>query len=319
MLSLLKTSLTFIFLTFLSISLSAQPGFQEKEISLETGSGTLYGTLTLPADANSKTPVSLLISGSGPTDRDGNNPIMTNNSLKMLAHQLAENGIASLRYDKRGIGESSQAMSSEQDLRFEDYIQDAVEWVAKIKQDLELGPLNVIGHSEGSLIGMKAALEADVAKFVSLAGPAQSGDVIIREQLKDQPGAIKEPSYQILDSLAAGDTVTNVNSMLYSLFRPSVQPYLISWFAYEPQQVISQLEIPVLIIQGTTDFQVSVAQGQMLAKAAPQSRLMIIEGMNHILKKAPAQKTMNAKTYNQPNLPLVDEAVTVIVNFLQEP
>lgn len=315
----LKLFFSTLSLFLLSFSVDAQSGFDEKEVSLETESGALYGTLTLPENANQQTPVSLIIAGSGPTDRDGNNPIMTNNSLQMLAHRLAENGIASLRYDKRGIAKSSEAMIQEKDLRFEDYIRDAVDWVKEINSDFELGPLTVVGHSEGSLIGIKVAQEAEVAKFISVAGPAESGDKIIRQQLSDQPAAIKDPSFQILDSLSQGQTVSNVNPMLYSLFRPDIQPYLISWFAYEPQNEISELDIPVLIVQGTTDFQVSEAQGQMLANSAPDARLMIVEGMNHILKQAPEQKTMNAKTYNQPNLPLVDEAVRGMVNFILAP
>lgn len=315
----LKLFFSAIIIFSASISLNAQDTLEEKQVSLETENGTLYGTLTLPENANQQTPVSLIIAGSGPTDRDGNNPIMTNNSLQMLAHRLAENGIASLRYDKRGIAESSDAMIQEKELRFEDYIKDAVEWAEKINADFELGPLTIIGHSEGSLLGIKAAQKAEVDKFVSLAGPAESGDKIIRQQLSDQPEAIREPSYQILDSLSQEKTIDDVNPMLYSLFRPDIQPYLISWFAYEPQKEISKLDIPVLIVQGTTDFQVSEAQGQMLANSAAEARLLIVEGMNHILKEAPAQKTINAKTYNQPNLPLVDEAVNGIVNFILAP
>ncbi len=313
----MKPLLTFIFFGLFSLHTGSRIHFEEKAVSLETASGILYGTLTLPEHANETTPISLIISGSGPTDRDGNNPLMTNNSLKMLAHRLAENGIASVRYDKRGVSESSTAMTGEEELRFEDYIRDAVQWAAKIRQEYALGPLSVIGHSEGSLIGMQTAMEADATKFISISGPAQSGDQILRQQLSDQPEAIKVPSYQILDSLSDGNTVANVPPLLSALFRPSVQPYLISWFSYEPQKIISSLDMPVLIIQGTTDFQVSIAQGQMLAKGASRAQLMIIEGMNHILKKAPAQKTVNAKTYNQPNLPLAEEAVAGIVNFIK--
>lgn len=295
----------------------AQASYQEQEISLTHGQDTLFGTLTLPSSYDRQTPISLIIAGSGPTDRDGNNPIMTNNSLQMLARKLAENNIASLRFDKRGIGKSSAAMVSEEELRFETYVQDASLWIDKIDSDYELGALSIIGHSEGSLIGMLAAQQVTVSKFISLAGPAQSGDKIIREQLKDQHASIKNPSYQILDSLSQGYTVSNVPTMLYSLFRPSVQPYLISWFAYVPQHEISKLSIPTLIMQGTTDFQISVAEAQVLAKASPQSQLIIVEGMNHILKIAPEERTQNALTYNQPNLPLAEEAVKGMVNFIK--
>jgi pimeloyl-ACP methyl ester carboxylesterase len=317
-----KHSIFLIFYALLlltALPLPAQDRFREEPIQLLIEGDTLFGTMTLPEKADSKSPVSLIIAGSGPTDRNGNNPMMTNNSLQMLAHALAERGIASLRYDKRGIAESKAAMVEESQLRFEDYIRDARAWTEKIREDYELGEISIIGHSEGSLIGMQVALQADVDKFVSLAGPAESADQILRQQLADQPDPIKAPSYQIIEQLAAGDTVGNVPMQLYALFRPSVQPYLISWFAYEPQNVIEQLKMPVLIVQGTTDIQVSVAQAQMLAKSAPQAQLLIVEGMNHILKNAPPQKTPNAMTYNQPELPVVAEAVEGIASFLHTP
>jgi len=310
-----------VLLSFIVSERSAygQGTFQEKEVTLLTESGTLYGTMTLPENADGNTPVSLIIAGSGPTDRNGNNPMMTNNSLMMLAHRLAERGIASIRYDKRGIAASDEAMGDESDLRFENYVQDAVAWQEEITKEYQLGELSIIGHSEGSLIGMEVARQTGISKFISIAGPAQSADDILRLQLADQPDPIKNPSFQIIDSLAAGHRVQNVPSQLYALFRPSVQPYLISWFEYNPQSIIKQLKIPVLIVQGTTDIQVSVAQAQMLSQSAAEAQLLIVEGMNHILKEAPPQKTPNAMTYNQPNLPVVQEAVEGIAAFILKP
>jgi len=313
-----------VLLLVLSFIISERPtygqeAYQEKEVTLLNKSGTLFGTMTLPENADTSTPVSLIIAGSGPTDRNGNNPMMTNNSLMMLAHRLAEKGIASIRYDKRGVAASHEAMSDESELRFNDYVRDAVAWKEKITGEYQLGEFSVIGHSEGSLIGIEVATQTDIAKFISIAGPAQSADEMLRQQLADQPDPIKNPSYQIIDSLAAGHRVQNVPSQLDALFRPSVQPYLISWFGYNPQNIIGHLDIPVLIVQGTTDIQVSVAQAKMLSQSAAEGRLLIIEGMNHILKKAPPQKTPNAMTYNQPNLPVVQEAVDGISAFILSP
>jgi alpha/beta superfamily hydrolase len=100
----------------------------EKIVSIETGTGKLEGTLLTDDLKVSKT-VALIIAGSGPTNRDGNNPTMINNSLKMLADELAKIGISSLRYDKRGIGESKSSGLKESELRFDNYINDANSWV----------------------------------------------------------------------------------------------------------------------------------------------------------------------------------------------
>ena len=131
-------------------------------ISLETPTGTLYGTLALP-QSRSRVPAVLIIAGSGPTDRDGNSPVFKgpNNSLKLLAEGLAAHGIASVRYDKRGIGETGKAMQlaaektttvlREEDLSFENFIDDAVRWGKQLRADRRFSSLTVIGHSEGSL------------------------------------------------------------------------------------------------------------------------------------------------------------------------
>ena len=295
-----------------------EQSFTEESVSLETADGTLYGTLTLPANKKQYKAVALIIAGSGPTDRNGNNPFMTNNSLQMLAHYLAEHQIASLRYDKRGIAESTDAAPAEDSLRFDNYVDDAIAWTSYLKAQERFDKTVIIGHSEGSLIGMLAAQEAAVDKFVSVAGPAQSGDQVLRQQLSDQPEAIREPSFAILDSLAEGKTVNDVPNLLYALFRPSVQPYLLSWFNYIPSEEIKNLDMPILIVQGTTDIQVSEAEAQMLAKAVPDARLVIVEGMNHIMKEASSLKMQNAATYNQPQLPLVDEAAQAIVDFIRQ-
>src|SRR6476469_1360645 len=134
---------------------NSDSAFNETPVVLHTATGDLFGTLMLPANF-SKGPVALIIAGSGPTDRNGNNPVMKNESLRMLAQGLATHAIASLRYDKRGIAESKAAMKGEANLRFEDYIKDAQDWIDLLKKDKRFTKVVVIGHSEGSLIGMVA-------------------------------------------------------------------------------------------------------------------------------------------------------------------
>ena len=115
-----------------------------------------------------------------------------------------------------------------------------------------------------------------------LPGVAQSADSLLLEQLQTQPDFVKNESRRILTSLREGQTVDSVSKPLYALFRPSVQPYLISWFQYQPAKVIAELTQPVLIIQGTTDLQVQVKEAEQLAKAQPEATLQFINEMNHV-------------------------------------
>jgi hypothetical protein len=290
-------------------------GQSEEVVVLKTETGEIEGTLTMP-DMKLPVPVALIIAGSGPTDRNGNNPMMTNNSLKMLSAELAKKGIASLRYDKRGIAASQKAGMKEADLRFEMYINDAIDWVKLLKQNKKFNQVVIIGHSEGSLIGMVASQNENVEKFVSIAGAGQSAGKIIREQLKAQPTFVLEQSSPILDELEKGNTVEDVPQMLFSLFRPSVQPYMISWFNYDPQIEIAKLQKPILIVQGTTDIQVSAEDARRLQAAKPSSKMVVVEGMNHIFKNAEADRMKNLETYTQPELPVNTELIKAISSFI---
>jgi pimeloyl-ACP methyl ester carboxylesterase len=300
----------------------AQTAISSKEApaKLETPTGTIYGTLLVPG-TKPKYPVVLIIAGSGPTDRNGNSPLLSghNDSLKLLAEGLAANGIASLRYDKRGIAESAKAMKSEAEIRFEDYIDDAVLWCKQLRQDKRFSTLTIAGHSEGSLIGMVAAQKAGVDGYVSIAGIGRPADDILRDQLKPKlPPDLMKATDAILASLMAGKAVDEVPPQLAALFRPSVQPYLISWFRYDPSKEIAKLKVPVLIVQGTTDIQVSVKDAKLLATAAPASKLKLIEGMNHVLKQVPDDKDKQIASYSDPDLPVARQLIDQITKFARK-
>ncbi len=308
----MKNTIFFLSALLTTIALQAQTSV---EVSLQTGTDTLYGTLEIPA-AEKNIPVVLIIAGSGPTDQNGNNPMMTNNAYRMIADSLMRHGIASLRYDKRGIGKSQAADAKESDLRFEHYINDAAAWIQLLQKDKRFSSVTVLGHSEGSLIGMVAAAKAGTDGFVSAAGAGESADLILKRQIAKQAPQFAEICDLIIDSLKAGHTVQNINPVLQSLFRPDVQPYLISWFRYDPQTEIARLAIPTLIIQGTTDLQVSTADAAMLAKAQENAKLKIITGMNHVLKDAPDDLQQNFATYNEPDLPVNGEMITAVTAFI---
>ncbi len=308
----------FLFLFFLVGSgLLAQSenrlGYFELDQTLQTTTGELSGTLTVPI-LKGTFPVALIIAGSGPTDRNGNNAQMKNNSLQLLAHELAAQGIASLRYDKRGIGKSASAMISEEQLRFENYVEDAKAWSAQLKTDPRFRKLIIIGHSEGSLIGILACEQADV--FVSLAGAGRSIDVILKEQLAVQLKGKKKllrAANEGLSKLKEGKLVENAPAELFGLFRPSVQPYMMSWMKYDPAVEISNLKIPIVIVQGTTDLQVQVKDAELLHAASIGSRYILIEGMNHIFKIAPSDREKNIETYSDPQLPLAPELLRTLL------
>ncbi len=290
----------------------------EEEYNLEVEGGEIRGTIMIPQNGNKST-VALIIAGSGPTDRNGNNPSAgNNNSLKMIGEALAKEGIYSVRYDKRGIGESASLVEREEDLIFEDYINDVVKWIEKLKQDGRFDKIIVIGHSEGALIGAAAVARADVDGFVSVAGMGYPAYDTLARQLKVQSEKVYNLCVPILEELKKGNRVDDVPEGLYSLFRPSVQPYLISWFKYDPAKEISKVDEPVLIIQGDNDIQITVEDAKILHKSNQRSKLVIIGGMNHILKDAPEDREGNLATYSNPDLPLNQQFVEELTKFIND-
>ena len=293
----------------------------EEEITLNTQTGDIHGKLMLP-ESNTPCPVVIIIAGSGPTDMDGNSigTGLTNNSLLYLARELAANGIASVRYDKRGIGKSSAAGTKEEELRFDHYIDDAAAWADKLAGDARFSKVVIAGHSEGSLIGMVAAKRNKAVKgYVSISGCGSPAYEILEKQLQSQPAQIQKESAEICKELREGRTVAQVPFYLAALYRQSVQPYLISWFAYNPAVEIAKLNIPVLILQGDKDIQVGVEEAEKLHAAHPSSSLYIIKEMNHVLKHCDTMQQMaQLATYRDAKLPIKPELVEHIVKFIKE-
>ena len=291
----------------------------ESAVTLDTATGVLYGTLLLPA-VKAAAPLVIFHAGSGATDRDGNSAGLPgkNNSLKLLAQGLASEGIASLRYDKRGVAASQAAGVSEKDLRFDHYVDDLAAWLKKMREDKRFSRVLIAGHSEGSLIGMIAANQARADGFISMAGIARSAADVLRTQIKPRlPEALWLESERVLQSLEVGKTVEDPPPALAALYRQSVQPYLISWFAKRPAVEIAKLAVPVFIVQGTTDIQVAVSEAEALKAAQPKAEIFIIEGMNHVLKTVEADRAKNTAAYSDPSLPLAAGLVTRIATFVQ--
>lgn len=301
--------------------LSALVSATAQEYILSTPTGKIYGELLMP-EGNTSCPVVLIIAGSGPTNMDGNSlgTEYKNNSLRYMAEELAKNGIATLRYDKRGIGKSQEAAKSEDELRFEHYIDDAAAWADTLARDERFTKVIIAGHSEGSLIGMVAAQKSNNVKaFISIAGVGSPAHTIIEEQMSNQPEQIRDEVAKINKELCEGRTVKNIPSYLASLYRKSVQPYLISWFRYDPAKEIANLKIPVLIMQGDKDIQVGVKEAQKLYMARIFSSFYIIENMNHVLKHCESDNAlMQLETYKNPDLPIKSELIEHITRFIKQ-
>ena len=273
----------------------------ENEIVLKTPSGDIFGSQLTPEN-DKKDLVALFICGSGPTDRNGNNPQMPNNSILFLAEELCHAEIPSVRYDKRGIAASAASGRKEADLRFSHYVDDARAWIDLLAKDYKR--VVVIGHSEGAQIGVLAAIgNPAVAAVVTIAGAGRKIDDVLKAQLAAQSQSLLAMAEPFIESLKDGVTIGEVPPILAALFRPSIQPYLISWFALDPAIEIAKLTVPVLIIQGDTDIQVLPEDAALLHKAQPKAKLSIIADMNHVFKEcSTTDRVLQMQTYMDPNL-----------------
>lgn len=285
-----------------------------EEVLLDTGSGRLAGSLERPAGAAAAV-CALLVAGSGPTDRDGNQPGLANDSLKQLALGLAARGICTLRYDKRGVGASAAAAIDESRLRFDDFVADAAAWVPRLKRLGGAPRVALVGHSEGALVALLAARRGGVSALVSIAGAGRPAAELMEAQLGGLPEEARQRGERILGELAAGRAVDDVPAEFGALFRPSVQPYLMSWFRLDPATEMRATRIPVLIVQGTADLQVPPGEARILAAANALAALRFVPDMNHVLKHVPPGGDQRA-AYTDPALPVDPRAIDAVAEFL---
>lgn len=291
----------------------------EKEIAITSAAGTeLYGTLL---SKNNQQKIAIIVAGSGPTDRNGNSTVApATNEYQMLAHSLDSQNIASFRYDKRGIAKSAVANFKESDLVFDDYVKDAEKIFDYLHDSLGFKNIYFIGHSEGSLIAMLASEKKKVSGYISVAGAGRPMDVILEEQMQKQPLAdsVKQQIPHIFDQLKKGQEVNDIPQSLAPLFRKSIQPYMISWLKYAPEEEIKKVNCPILIIQGGCDIQVQIEDAKNLHEGNKKSTLEVIPQMSHTLKNAGKDCVDENKTYTDGNLPIDSVLVDDIVNFIEK-
>lgn len=286
--------------------------FSEENISIDQYTD---GTLTLPADT-ANIPLVIFIQGSGPTNRDGNQPMMKNDGIKKINQELAQEGIASFRYDKR-IFKMEKLRLREQDLRFEHFAEDVRNIINYFREKEDFSKIILAGHSEGSLLGILAAGDTPVDGFISLAGAGKPIDRIIVEQIAKQSATLSENAQQAFEEIRSKGNTTKYSPYLESIFRPSVQPYMASWMQYDPAKELAKLEIPVLLVNGSFDLQVDVEDAELLKEAKPDARLVILDKMNHIFRKIEGESLENTKAYNEPARPLHPELLPALVEFIQ--
>lgn len=298
-----------------------------REVTLDVPGARLAATLQTPdGPQHVRPPVALVLAGSGPTNRDGDSLAGAAGTYRKLAANLAARGVATLRPDKRGVGASTMADPREEALTFDDLVADARAWVAWLAAQPDLGPVVVIGHSEGGTVALATVQPSERAAspakaLVLLAAPAEDIGTTIRRQITQNPAnppELVQETHRVLDALGRGEQVGEVLAPLAPVFRPSVQPYLISSLKYDPARLIRGVTVPTLIVQGDRDLQVRPEDARVLAAAQPAARLHLARGVNHALVPAPLDPTANFATYGNADLPLDRGLLTAVVEFLQQ-
>ncbi len=284
--------------------------------------GALKGTLLTPQGVASP-PVVLIIPGSGPTDRDGDNILgVKGATYRRLAEALAARGVATARIDKRGTFASGAAIADPNHVTIAGYAADAHAWAESLKRTTGARCVWLLGHSEGALVAMAATRNpTDICGVVLVAGPGRRLSVVLRQQLKANPAnaPLLDQALGAVDKLEAGQhvDVTGMNPALIPLFRPAVQDFLIDVFTYDPAALVKAYAGPVLVMQGTTDLQVSLEDAARLVGARPGVAFVKLEGVNHVLKAAPADRAANFATYADPSLPLAEGVADPIAAFVK--
>ncbi|MBT8287077.1 MAG: alpha/beta hydrolase [Flavobacteriaceae bacterium] len=282
---------------------------QAQEIAV---SSHVNGTLLLPGEPE-KPNLAIIIGSSGPTDRDGNQNFMQNNVLKKLAEGLTRNGIATFRYDKRIVKQIRRG-NVDKSILFDDFVHDARTVVEYFKATDSYKAIFLIGHGQGSLVGMLASEE--VNGFISISGAGKSLDQVIIEQIEKTAPMFTEDTKKALTYLKAGEITFDYPEALESIFDVDLQPFMSNWMQYDPAEVVRSLQMPVLIINGTKDLQVSTDEALLLHRAVPDSQLKLIDKMNHIMVTIEGDDLENSKSYNEPYRKISTELVNHIKSFI---
>jgi len=304
--------------------LAAATPMADRDISAPGPQGLLKGSWTGPEGA--QVPVVLMIPGSGPTDRDGNNPRgLKAASLRLLAEGLAARGIASVRIDKRGMFASAGAVPDPNKVTIDDYAADARSWITAIRAKTGARCVWLLGHSEGGTVVLTtAAASADgLCGVITVSAPGRPLGEVIRAQIRASPAdpPLLAEADRAIDSLEAGRTFpgTGLTPPLPMLFADPIQPFLINAFAKNPARLAAAVTKPMLIVQGEADLQVTVEDAQKLKAGQPRATLVLLPGVSHVLKVVEGDsRGANLATYADPNLPIAPGVVSAVAEFIEK-
>ncbi len=301
-----------VIVTFLvsTYGVCQENSYTAEEISV---SKFIDGTLLKPSE-DQKSILAIIIAGSGPTDRDGNQNFLKNDALKKLAESLSNMGIATFRYDKRIVKQIRKG-KVDPNIMFDDFVNDAEDVISYFKANDSFKKIYVIGHSQGSLVGMLAA-KKQADGFISIAGAGQNiGDVIVEQVATMDPKLGKE-AQGVVDRLKKGERTTDYPQALASVFNIDIQAFMMNWMQYDPAEVLKDLNMPILIVNGTKDLQVTEQEAQLLKASNDNAELMIIENMNHVLFEIKGDDLENSKSYNEAFRPIATELTESIIGFI---
>jgi pimeloyl-ACP methyl ester carboxylesterase len=282
--------------------------------------GNLAGTLL---DPDPRAPLVLIVPGSGPTDRDGNNRYgVAGGPYRQLAEALAKRGVATLRIDKRGMFASRAAVADGNRVTITEYATDVRNWVDAARKRTGRSCVWLLGHSEGGLVVLAAAQQPEgICGVVLVSAAGRPLAAIMREQFRANPAnaPLLEPLLAMVDTLEAGkhaDTAA-LPPPLPALFPDAVQDFMIDMFRYDPPKLAGALKLPLLVTQGDCDVQIGPDDARALAGAKPGATLAIVPGMTHVLRIAAGEgRAASIATYGDAALSVAPALVDAIAGFV---
>ena len=302
--------------------------YQTQEVSFNNGDAVLKGTLVMPENASSQTPVLLMVTGSGLQNRD--EEFFEHKPFAVIADALARQGIATLRYDDRGFGESTGDLVN---VTTEDFKNDALAGVELLRKQFK--HVGILGHSEGGTIGLMLAAEGKVDFVISLAGMVVSGEKTLLEQNR---WTLQQSEYSqdvidryctalesLFDELKVGrnpeptvhDLPTELEKNLQLAQAQSSTPYMRHFLALDLSDRLGKITCPVLALNGTKDRQVNGEENLNALRngLAGQKEIRVIEGVNHLFQHC---NTGNPSEYKDIEETFAPEALEIIVTWMKK-